>query len=160
MILEGMNGDSRVWQFAANRALLEEEEMQLRVELQSFVAQWQAHGKDLTAAADVFHAGVVLVAIDEHAALPSGCSIDKIFRLLQQWGVEKNVDFFNRLIVTVPFCNSCKVFDQSQAKASLESGNLKAEHLVVDAMLQNLDGIRNNWYLPFSQSWMGKKINL
>ncbi len=160
MIFEGMTGDSRVWQFAANRALSEEEEIQLRGELQLFIASWQAHGKDLTAAADVFHAGVVLVAIDESAELPSGCSIDKVFRLLQQWGAEKNVDFFNRLLVTVPFCNACKVYDQGQASAAMALGDLKAEHLVVDAMLQNLAKIRNNWYIPFSQSWMGKKIIL
>ena len=159
MILEGMNGGSRVWQFAANRALIEEEEMQLRAALHTFVAQWQAHGKELTASADVFHAGIVLVAIDEQAELPSGCSIDKVFRLLQQWGDENNVDFFNRLIITVPFCNSCKVFDQEQAKMAVKAGDLKGDHLVVDAMIQTLNEIRSNWYIPFSQSWMGKKIN-
>lgn len=160
MILEGMKNECRVWQFAANRSLDELEESALLAALNNFVHQWQAHGKDLTAAADIMHASVVLVAIDEEAELPSGCSIDKVFRLLQQWGSANNVDFFNRLIITVPFCNASKIYSQVEAIQAIEIGDLHADHLVIDATLQQLGAVRNAWYIPFSHSWMGKKLSL
>ncbi len=128
--------------------------------LNSFVHQWQAHGKDLTAAAEIMHSSIVLIAIDEAAELPSGCSIDKIFRLLQNWGTENKVDFFNRLIITVPFCNASKVYNIAEASQAMEAGNLQSEHLVIDATLQHLGAIREAWYIPFHQCWMGKKLGL
>ena len=97
MSLQGLPDSSRIWLFAADRVLSESESEALQQDLMMFVAEWQAHGADLTAGFELRYGACLVIAVDESQAAPTGCSIDKAFRLLQRFGSEHKMDFFNRL---------------------------------------------------------------
>lgn len=86
---------SRVWLFGAQRILTEIEEISIHRRLLDFIAGWQAHGKDLTADFCIIHRCVLVVVVDESKEAPSGCSIDKVFQLLQSQKEKFDLDFFN-----------------------------------------------------------------
>ena len=80
--------DARVWVFASDRPLPEAHAARLLEEVDGFLARWAAHGQPLTAAREWADARFLAVAVDQREAHASGCSIDGLFRTLQQLGAE------------------------------------------------------------------------
>jgi hypothetical protein len=132
MLIPNLPGHSRVWIFASNKLLSEAEIQDVSMLMNSFTAQWQSHGTQLIAA----------------------CSIDKVFRLLNQ----TNIDFFQRTLVWIPFCNSAKIITQEQAILQYKHGDLNQESLVVNTLVDTLDQAREQLYIPLKDSWIAQKI--
>jgi hypothetical protein len=76
--------DARVWVFAASRPLTPDEQAQVLAPVDAYLAQWKAHGAPLTCARDMRHERFLAIGVDERAAGASGCSVDALFRQLQQ----------------------------------------------------------------------------
>lgn len=159
MSLQGLPDTSRIWLFAADRVLSESESEALQQELQLFVAEWQAHGADLTAGFELRYGTCLVIAVDESQAAPTGCSIDKAFRLLQRFGAQYGLDFFNRLLLHRPLCTSSVIKTVSQAQQALDEKDWAASTLVWNAQLQSLGQYRSSAFLPLNQSWAAARLN-
>ena len=155
MLLEHLPDSSRVWIFAANRPLEESEIFDIKSLLKSFVDQWQSHGKDLCAGFEIIHESIIVVAVDESQEPPSGCSIDKVFRLLAQ----TNIDFLQRTLLWIPFCNTVKIITPELAINLFKSGELNEKSLIINTLVDTLEAARNQLYIPLGESWMAPKIN-
>ncbi len=153
MIIPDLPGHSRVWFFGANRLLTTEEITELNLKLLHFISDWKAHGTSITAGFEIVHESIVIIAVDETKAPPSGCSIDKAFGLLKETGI----DFFQRQLIWRAFCNTSEIFTLSQVKEQIQIGNFNAQTLIIDSLVTNLEQVRNQFYIPISQSWVGKK---
>ncbi len=154
MLIANLPGSSRVWVFAANRLLTESEIHDISFLMRSFTEQWKSHGSELTAGFEIIHESIVIIAVDESKESPSGCSIDKVFRLLSQ----TNIDFFQRMLLWIPFCNSSKVITQEQAISQFKIGELTNDSLVINTLVETLDQARNQLYIPISESWINQKL--
>jgi len=158
MILRGLASTSRIWIFQSDRLLTEEEEAQLSSELNNFVLGWQAHGVDLVASAEVLHNSIVVIGVDEHKEPPSGCSIDKAFKLLKSFGESNVIDFFNRLLLNISYCNSAKIVTREQVQELIDQKEIAGETLVFNTLAQNLGELRDTTYLSLTASWMAPKL--
>ncbi len=154
MLIQNLPDHSRVWVFAANKILDESELNDVSLLMNSFVAQWQSHGSDLLAGFQLVHDCILIVAVDQSVEAPSGCSIDKVFRLLNQ----TNIDFFQRTLLWIPFCNTAKIITQEQAILNYKNGELNDESLVVNTLVETLAQARNQFYIPLKDSWISPKI--
>jgi hypothetical protein len=158
MSLQGLPDSSRIWLFAADRVLSESEAEALQQDLTMFVAEWQAHGADLSAGFELRYGACLVIAVDESQAAPTGCSIDKAFRLLQRFGSEHKLDFFNRMLLHRPLCTSAVIKTVSQAQQALEDRDWASSTLVWNAQLAQLGEYRTNPFLPLSQSWAAARL--
>ncbi len=158
MILSGLASTSRIWIFLSDRLLTEEEEAQLSNELNNFVLGWQAHGVDLVASAEVLHNSIVVIGVDEHKEPPSGCSIDKAFKLLKSFGESNAIDFFNRLLLNISYCNSAKIVTREQVQELIDQKEIAGETLVFNTLAQNLGELRDTTYLSLTASWIAPKL--
>ena len=69
---DALPDSSRLWIFAADRALNAEESKALLAEVDAFLAQWKAHGHPLTVAREWKYDRFLLVGVDEASAGASG----------------------------------------------------------------------------------------
>jgi hypothetical protein len=74
---------ARVWVFASDRPLTEDESAKLLSEVDGFLSQWKAHGAPLRSARDWRERRFLAIGIDPTVEQASGCSIDGLFRGLQ-----------------------------------------------------------------------------
>ena len=74
---------SRVWVYGADKPLDDKGAEKLLEETDSFLAQWKAHGVDLTSARDWSENRFLTIAVDQEQEGASGCSIDVLFRTLK-----------------------------------------------------------------------------
>lgn len=156
MIISQLPENSRVWFFGASTLIEEPEKIQLISKLDLFVSDWKAHGSDLVAGYEILHDSILLVAVDESVTPPTGCSIDKVFKLLESM----ETDWFQRLLIWQPFCNTSKILSLSEAKEVYIKRELDGETIVANTMVSTLKEAREQLYIPFKNSWAFAKINL
>lgn len=158
MSLNSLPNTARIWSFLSNRILSDAEEESIRRELEKFVSDWKAHGNDLSAGFEVFDHCVIVVAVDESFEAPSGCSIDKVFRLLLEWSSKNNCDFFQRTLTGVKKGNEIKILKQNEIKLGLENQEINAETLCFNMEASSLGDINSSIYIPLEKTWLGIKL--
>ncbi len=81
--------DARVWVFGASDALGDELSASLLRHVDTYLAQWAAHGQPLTSARQWRDQHFLIIGVDQSTAGASGCSIDALFHILQ--GLERSL---------------------------------------------------------------------
>ena len=76
--------DARLWVFAASERITGERTSELLDAVDEYLAGWKAHGEPLTCAREWRDDRFLVIAVDQSTAGASGCSIDALFRILQQ----------------------------------------------------------------------------
>jgi hypothetical protein len=75
---------ARVWVFASDRALSGASADTLLAAVDQFLSEWKAHGFPLRCAREWRDDRFLAIGVDVEAENASGCSIDGLFRTLQQ----------------------------------------------------------------------------
>jgi hypothetical protein len=76
--------DARLWIFGAAAPVDDVDSVRLLAAVDAFLVQWKAHGHPLTAARDWRDERFLVIGVDQHTEGASGCSIDGLFRTLQE----------------------------------------------------------------------------
>jgi hypothetical protein len=151
---------SRLWFFLADRKLEERELEELNTSLMHFTSSWKSHGSSLSADFDILMNQMVVIAVDEQQEAPSGCSIDKAFRLLQEFGNSKGIDFFNRLLVPLAGAQGMELIHRSQLAAKIASGAMHPDDLYYDITITQLAQLEQDFKKPLRHGWALKGLNL
>jgi hypothetical protein len=159
MSLSHLAPGSRVWFFIADRPLTEAEAMQLNEAMSEFVSGWKSHGSALSAGFELRWNALLTVAVDESVESPSGCSIDKVFRLLNDFAAATGIDFLNRLLLLVTKPDgTAHIYTRESATKAINSGELKENTAVADVMHAKLGDFMANPLQSFREHWMGKQL--
>jgi hypothetical protein len=76
--------DARVWIFGAAAPVDDIDAAKLLAATDTYLLQWKAHGHPLTAARDWRDERFLVIGVDQRTEGASGCSIDGLFRMLQE----------------------------------------------------------------------------
>lgn len=144
---------SRVWIYKADRFLTDDEAQGIQQKVDEFIPTWAAHGKKLYAEAKVIDNLWIVIAADESREGASGCSIDKIFRLVADLEKEYACSFTNRLILAYQSEGQIKLAPLTQIK---ELG-INADTLIYDDTVQNLGDFKNR-LKPAIQTWLKRSL--
>ncbi len=124
-----------------------------------FVSGWQAHGKGLTADFCLLHRCVLIVAVDESKEAPSGCSIDKVFHLLQSQKEKFDLDFFQRTLVWAMHKGELCIFNKQELQAGLDCGEMNGDMQVFHMLSDRLGELKSGgMMLPLKESWIAPKL--
>lgn len=154
MSLERLPDNSRVWFFGSDRLLNDEEKSFLSIELQEFISSWKAHGAELAASFEILHDCILIVAIDESVTPPTGCSIDKVFKLLEK----QASNWFNRLLIWRAFCNTAKIYTVDELQLALKSGEVDRDTIIINSTVRSLTEVRKSLYISINDSWVSSKL--
>lgn len=154
MSLERLPDNSRVWFFGSDRLLNDEEKSSLSIELQEFVSSWKAHGAELAASFEILHDCILIVAVDENVTPPTGCSIDKVFKLLEK----QASNWFNRLLIWRAFCNTAKIYTVDELQLALEAGEVDRDTIIINSTVRSLTEVRKSLYISINDSWVSSKL--
>jgi hypothetical protein len=81
---DALPDSARIWVFASDRELVGAPADTLLAEVDQFLAEWRAHGVPLVNARDWRENRFLVIGVDVNEENASGCSIDGLFRVLQQ----------------------------------------------------------------------------
>jgi len=140
---------SRIWIFGISPALDDPKSARVLGAIDAFLDQWAAHGQPITSARDLLHGSFLVIAVDQRSET-SGCSIDRMFGLLQSLERELDVSVLdpNRVF----FLNkegSVSAITRAQFRE-----NALPQTVVFDTVAERLSEIRTgSWKRPARDSW-------
>jgi hypothetical protein len=141
--------ESRIWIFGISPAVDADKRSRLLATVDSFLERWNAHNQPIVSARDVLHDSFLIVAVDQKSET-SGCSIDRMFGLLQQIERELGVSILEPNRVFFRSGNG-RVEAMSWAEFRHSGG---PETLVFDTVAERLGSIRSGaWERAAAQSW-------
>lgn len=149
--------DARLWVYQANRALTADEATAIETAMQPALVSWAAHGHPLLASARVAEGRFLLVAVDEGAGLPSGCSIDSSVHTVQAIGQQLNIDFMDRS-VTYLADGEVRSLALAELKAAFAEGTLTPETIVFNTLVKTKAEYLANWNVPAAQTWLKRYV--
>ena len=144
---------ARVWIYQANRPLSDGETAGIEKALAQTIADWNAHGQPLLGSAKVIYNRFVVIAADETANQPSGCSIDASTRWIKQIGEQADIDFFDRSVAFVGK-NGIETVSVSEAKAAVLSQKIMPNTLTFNNLVKTKAELLQNWETPAVESWL------
>ena len=149
--------DARLWIFCAERPLAEPERVRVLEEVDAFIGQWAAHDVPLTTARDLRYDQFIFVAVDEHAAGASGCSVDALVRRMKALQAELGVELVNYAPVLYRDGAGIARVSRERFVDLIESGSVGQDTVVFDNTLTNVGAVRDGrWELPAANSWHGR----
>ena len=150
--------DSRIWIFQANRKFSTEEKEIINSKLNNFIADWNAHGAELLADFELPYDQFIVVGVDENQATASGCSIDKLTKIVREIDADYSFDLLNRMLVS--YENEEEVFIEKLPtfKQKVKEGEIKNVK-VFNNGISSLNDFKNNWLLPIEESWAKTLLN-
>jgi hypothetical protein len=144
---------SKVWVYQSNREFTTSEVAEIQEKLNAFTAQWQAHGHQLKAKAEIIHNFFIVITADETASNVTGCSIDASVRVLKDIEAQYNLDLFNRF--NMAYLMDGKVFslNKEDFETLVSIKKITPDTIVFNNMVQTLEEFETKWQVPFALSW-------
>lgn len=145
----------RIWIYQADRFLTAAEQTLIIDKLQEFTGQWRAHGKKLTATAEIRYDLFVILMVDEAAEMPSGCSIDKSVYLLKELEETLGVGLFDRLRVAFRKEKNApiQIVGKDEFEGLIDRGEVTDQTIVFNNLVPGYLDLSEKWEVPLSQSW-------
>ena len=155
---ETLPDSSRVWVFGSDRPLSEDATAKLMTAVEGYLADWKAHGEPLTAAYEWRFGRLLVIGVDQRSAGASGCSIDGLFRVLQQ--LEPQLEGARLVGGGRVFYRDnhgeVQSVERHELKALRDSGAITNNSVVFDTSLTDLGSLREGFERPARKSWVSK----
>jgi hypothetical protein len=147
---------ARVWVYQASKPFSKEQHQILSTALSTFLQQWTAHGKSLSAGFDLLYDHFIAIGLDESQSGASGCSIDALFRAIQREGATTGIDFFNRELTAFKINDKVSLVPKQQLKEKLNE--LGPGAVVFNNLISTKEEFKNSWLVPAASTWLKRYI--
>ena len=153
-----LSEDSRIWIFQANRKFSTEEKETIISKLKSFIADWNAHGASLLADFEIPYDQFIVVGVDENQAAASGCSIDKLTKIMRELDADFKLDLLNRMLVSYEQEGEVKIEKLPTFKKNVKEGVYQNIN-VFNNGISTLKDLKESWIVPLEESWAKTLLN-
>jgi hypothetical protein len=147
-------GSARIWVFASDRELAGAPADTLLAAVDQFLAQWRAHGVPLSCARTWRDNRFLAIGVDVNAENASGCSIDGLFRTLQELQREIGAQLVGggRLFYRNRG-GDVETSTREDFSARAKRGEVTAATPVFDTSLTDADAWRTRFEQPAGVGW-------
>ena len=144
---------SKIWIYQSNREFTIAEVSEIQEKLDTFTAQWKAHGHQLAAKAEIIYNFFIVFTVDETAAGATGCSIDASVRIIKEIEQTYKLDLFNRFNMAYKQDGKVVVLNKEDFETLISIKKITPDTIVFNNLVQNLGEFENKWEVPFEKSW-------
>lgn len=149
--------DARVWIFSADRVLSNDQQTQLLINVDGFLAQWGAHDTPLTAGREIRYDRFLFIAVDQKRVGPSGCSVDALVRQMKTVQQELGVELVDHAPVLFRRGDEIARVAREEFSALVTEGEVSLETTVFDNTLTRLGDVRDGrWETSAERTWHGR----
>ena len=146
---------SRVWVFGSDVPVVGDAAHALLSGVDAYLEGWKAHGAPLTVARQWRDDRFLVVAVDQSTAGATGCSIDGLFRVLQQLqaSVGANMLAGGRVFFR-DGSGAPRSVGRDEIPALAADGSITPDTVVFDTTLTDLGAWRACFERPAKESWV------
>ncbi|MAW64936.1 MAG: ABC transporter ATPase [Flavobacteriales bacterium] len=152
-IINKLPDSSRVWVYQSNRAFSESELSDLKECLMHFNLSWEAHGKKLNSAIELYYNQFIVIFVDESFQDATGCSIDKSVALMKDIEAKFGVEMLDRMNLAYKQEESIKNIKIGDFQLKARSGEFDTNLVVFNNLVKNKGEFLANWETIAKKSW-------
>jgi hypothetical protein len=146
--------NARIWIFGSDKPLSGAVADTLLAEVDRYLDQWKAHGFPLKAAREWRDSRFLIIGIDPTVEQASGCSIDGLFRSLQQMQTTIGAQLIGGgRVFYRDAAGATHVVPRDEFSTLTSSGKIDAKTAVFDMSLTQLDAWKSRFEKPLKESW-------
>ena len=119
-----ISDESKVWIYSSEKKLNMNQIEYIENKISNHLVNWQSHKKDIEAAVNIVENRFVIIAVDETKVSASGCSIDSLYRLIQDIELQLSISLLNRLNVYCVINDKIVCLPISNLKDKVDSSTL------------------------------------
>jgi hypothetical protein len=149
--------NSRVWIYQSSRLFSLAEALEIEKILESFIADWKAHGQPVKGFGNLFFGQFIVLMADEEKTMVSGCSTDSSVRLIKAIEEAFKVNLFDRTQLAFLVKDKVQLLPLSQMEYALSHQFIQADTLFFDHSVSTKKELNDRWIVPLSSSWLGKR---
>ncbi len=147
---------SRVWIYQAGRSFTPTEKELVTNRLKAFCDGWNTHGNGMPSSFQILDDQVLIMAVDESNLGASGCSIDSSVKALREIENMLGINLTDQGKVSYKSINGkLKVASALGIKSKVIEGEIEAETLVINPLIQRKEELENVW-ISAGKSWLNK----
>ena len=145
MYFPQLDRNSKVWVYAADRELTDQEIANIESKTATFIRSWAAHGDTLYGAGSVFNKRFLVLVVDESQVPASGCSIDTSVQFVKSLGNDYGIDFMDRINMTI---------EEQGSYSRVHIADLKdhQDAYVFNPMITKLSQLDSEWKVKVADS--------
>ncbi|HEX5624562.1 MAG TPA: hypothetical protein VFX48_00990 [Saprospiraceae bacterium] len=144
---------ARIWVYAADQPIPEEQVPVVYQAILDFTAEWSSHQKALRATGGLLHRRFLVLVVDADFNTPGGCSIDVSVHFVKHLGKELGIDFFDRNLFYYIDQEEVLPIRKDQMGEALEQGRIHPETLFFDTLVSQKAAFQKEWLKPLKDSW-------
>ena len=145
--------ESRVWIYQANRSFSEDELLEIKEKLNTFIQNWTAHGSDLQSGYTIKYRRFIVIGLNQNLNQATGCSIDASVHFIQQLEKEYNVDLMDKMNVSFKQGDYVAYKPLLDFKKMAKDKAVSKHTIVFNNLVTNIAEFKENWEVPASESW-------
>ena len=147
-----ISDESKVWIYSSEKKLNMNQIEYIENKISNHLVNWQSHKKDIEAAVNIVENRFVIIAVDETKVSASGCSIDSLYRLIQDIELQLSISLLNRLNVYCVINDKIVCLPFSSLKDKVD-----ASTLFYDLTINNKFQL-SNFLKPIKNGWCNNLI--
>ena len=149
---------SKIWIYQSDKKLTEGDIEWLKIQTNSFLTQWTAHGQALKAGFEVRYKHFIIIGLDEGVANASGCSIDASVNFMTRIGQNLEIDFFNRSLIALLIDGNTYLEELNKIKSGKTVKEVKPSTIIFNNLVSNKGELESKWMISVSESWINRVI--
>ncbi len=152
------SNNSKVWVYQCDRLFSKSEIIEINALLNTFIEQWESHGKAIKGYANLFFDQFIIIMADDTTDRLCGSSADNSIRLIKEIESMFNVDLLNRQNVGFIVNDQVKVLPISQFNEEIENGFLTPDTIYFNNIVGTKQMLLQEWLIPIKHSWLKSKL--
>jgi hypothetical protein len=157
-IPSNFSDQSRVWIYQASRLFTISEALDIEEILENFSKEWNSHGADVTAFANLFFGQFIIMIADESKVQVSGCSTDSSVRIIKNIEKDFNVQLLDRQLLAFILKERIQVLPMAQLNYSFENNFITPDTLYFNNTVLTKKDLLTKWIIPVKDSWLAARI--
>lgn len=149
---------SRVWIYQANRSFTEDELDQIKKDLDIFLENWTAHGKDLQAGYEIRYERFLIIGLDQSGQSATGCSIDASVHFIQNLEKKYEVELLDKMNVSYKQGEFIAYKTLLDFKAMAKQKAISKKTIVFNNLVATKGEYKEHWEVPASESWHARFV--
>lgn len=150
---DSLSNDARIWIYQSNRAFEQEDLDLISNRLDTFVAGWQRHGKDLKASYKILHDHFIVLGVEEHYNPVSGCAIDASVHAIQELEQLLQLNLTNKMNVSFKDGDSINIVSLADFQKYASQKKITGDTIVFNNMVATKIDLETKWEVSAKESW-------
>ncbi len=151
--------ESRVWIYQSNRSFTDEEVLEIKSKLDTFIETWTAHGSDLYSGYTIAYKRFIVIALNQNMNKASGCSIDASVHFIQQLEKEYQVDLMDKMNVSYRQGDFIAYKSLLDFKKMAKDKAVSKNTIVFNNLVNTIAEFKEHWEVPAYESWHSRFVN-